>query len=86
MNRFKYTFCSEEFYFQTILKNSDFASKIAFSNLRYIDWEFKHNSSPAILDLNDFENLKNTNAVFARKFDSNLSGELMQKIEKSFNS
>lgn len=85
LNRFKYTFCSEEFYFQTILKNSTFASKIIYDNLRYIDWERKHDSSPAILDLNDFEKLKNTNAVFARKFDSYFSGELIQKIMNSLN-
>lgn len=85
LNRFKYTFCSEEFYFQTILKNSDFASKIAYSNLRYIDWELKHNSSPAILDLNDFVNLTKTDAVFARKFDSNFSDVLIQKIINSCN-
>lgn len=82
LNRFKYTFCSEEFYFQTILKNSEYASKIAYSNLRYIDWQLKHGSEPAILDSEDFLNLTKTESIFARKFDSNYSNDLIQKIIK----
>ena len=69
LNRFKYTLCSEEFYFQTVIMNSEFANKVTNDNLRHIDWKSRNGNNPAILDESDFEKLKRTNAVFARKFD-----------------
>ena len=82
LNRFKYTLCAEEFYFQTIIMNSDFANKVANDNLRYIDWVSRNGNNPAILDETDFGKLKETNAVFARKFDYPKSLVLLNKIKK----
>jgi hypothetical protein len=80
LKRFKYTLCAEEFYFQTIIMNSSFASKVANENLRYIDWVSRNGNNPAVLDETDFEKLMQTNAVFARKFDYPHSIELINKI------
>lgn len=81
LNRFKYTLCSEEFYFQTVIMNSEFANKVTNDNLRHIDWKSRNGNNPAILDESDFEKLKRTNAVFARKFDYPLSNGLLNKIK-----
>jgi hypothetical protein len=82
LNRFKYTLCAEEFYFQTIIMNSNFANNVANDNLRHIDWVARNGNNPAVLDETDFEKLKVTNAVFARKFDYPQSIGLLNKIKK----
>nr|WP_315177552.1 beta-1,6-N-acetylglucosaminyltransferase [uncultured Flavobacterium sp.] len=81
LNRFKYTLCAEEFYFQTIIMNSGFAIKVANDNLRHIDWVTRNGNNPAVLDETDFEKLKGSNAVFARKFDYPQSKGLLNKIK-----
>ena len=81
LNRFKYTLCSEEFYFQTIIMNSDFSNKVTNDNLRHIDWKTRNGNNPAILDESDFEKLRQTNAIFARKFDYPQSIDLLNKIK-----
>ena len=81
-NRFKYTLCAEEFYFQTLIMNSDFAKKVTNDNLRHIDWVARNGNNPAVLDETDFEKLKETNAIFARKFDYPQSIGLLSKIKK----
>lgn len=81
LNRFKYTLCAEEFYFQTVIMNSNFAAKVVNDNLRHIDWVARNGNNPAILDETDFEKLKDSNAVFARKLDYPQSIGLMNKIK-----
>ncbi|MDI1256464.1 MAG: beta-1,6-N-acetylglucosaminyltransferase [Flavobacterium sp.] len=80
LNRFKYTFCSEEFYFQTLLVNSDFAPTIVNDNLRHIEWTMRNGNSPANLDATDYEKLIASNAFFARKFEYPVSVSLLDKI------
>jgi hypothetical protein len=81
LNRFKYTFCAEEFYFQTIIMNSNFATKVVNDNLRHIDWVARNGNFPAVLDEMDYDKFKETNAVFARKFDYPQSESLIRKIK-----
>jgi len=76
LRRMKYSFCSEEIYFPTVIMNSGFATKIINDNLRYIDWTSKRGGSPAILDKSDFPKLISSNKLFARKFDNHESNEL----------
>lgn len=54
-------------------------------NLRYIDWsgEITHERErPAILDERDFEAIKNSRDLFARKFDLVRSSKLLEMIDK----
>ena len=81
LKRFKYTLCSKEFYFQTIIMNSHFGLKVVNNNLRYIDWVARNGNNPAILDMSDFEKLVTTDAFFARKFEYPLSIDLMNQIK-----
>jgi hypothetical protein len=80
LNRFKFTLCAEEFYFQTILMNSFFANSVVNNNLRYIDWNARNGNNPAILDESDYEKLVSSEALFARKFEFPISKILITKL------
>ncbi|MEB3121991.1 MAG: beta-1,6-N-acetylglucosaminyltransferase [Snowella sp.] len=82
LKRFKYTFASEEFFFQTIIMNSPFKDNVVNNNLRYIEWKCKNNSCPAILDDTDFDNIIVSDAIFARKFQQSISEKLIDKIKE----
>ena len=69
--RFRFTFCPEEIYFQTIIMNSEYANNIINDNLRFIDWKTGREGYPAFLDESDYELLLKSNKLFARKIDSN---------------
>lgn len=81
LRQLKHTFCSEEFYFQTILLNSPLAPQINNYNLRYIDWKLGEGGSPSILIESDFEALQKSPAFFARKFDIKISRELINRVK-----
>ncbi len=81
INRLKHTFCSEEIYFQSVIMNSKFSKNVINDNLRYIDWNERNNSLPAILDIFDYRYIKKSNKIFARKFDPLVSEKLKQKIK-----
>lgn len=82
LKRFRYTFCSEEFYFQSILMNSDFKKFLTGNNLRYINWQKSRGRRPAVLNLSDFPDLINSNSFFARKFEYSTSSELLESMEE----
>lgn len=81
LNRFKYTLCSEEFYFQTVIMNSSFAINVTNNSLRYIDWTPRNGNNPAVLDETDFEKIVNSDAFFARKFEYPLSVNILSEIK-----
>lgn len=66
------TYVPDEMYFQTILMNSQYASKITSNNFRYVFWNKRNGSFPAILDQTDIIPLLLSDCLFARKIDSNL--------------
>lgn len=68
MKTMQFTFCSEEIYFQTVLLNSEHAKNIVNDCLRYIDWSSGRGGYPAFLDVTDYEKIKTSNNIFARKF------------------
>lgn len=67
LNELKTCSIAEEFFFQTILMNSPLKDNVIPNNLRYINWMTKHGSGPAILDEDDYENIKNGKYLFMRK-------------------
>lgn len=83
LRRFHHTFCAEEFYFQTILLNSNLKHTIINNNLRYIDWSTPHRGLPAVLDESDFPKIKNSSYFFARKIDPHRSRLLLELIKDS---
>jgi hypothetical protein len=53
-------------------------------NLRFIDWSGSPEDErgyPAVLDARDFENLRRSECLFARKFDSTRSASLLDRID-----
>ncbi len=78
----KYSEIPEEVFFQTIIMHSRYRDFVVSDNLRYTLWQEKNGSNPGILDKSDYESIHNSNAVFARKIDSNYSIELIKLIDK----
>lgn len=71
LKRFRYTFCAEEIYFQTIIMNSSYSNKVTNDSLRFIDWESGKGGYPAFLDEKDFQSIIDSEKLFARKIDKN---------------
>ena len=108
---YRYTHCPIEMFFQTVILNSKWASKVqnyeAYRrwsdgtsrevkeregeilpeesfNLRHIDWSnerIEGLGSPATLGSRDFQALKNSNCLFARKFDEHASRDILDLID-----
>jgi len=89
---------SDEIFFQTLILNSPYAKQCRYyerdieksmtfmknenkAYLHYIDWS-RDREDPAILDMRDYESLKNSDFLFARKFNEQKSNELLNKIDK----
>ena len=95
----EHAFCSDEIFFQSILKQSPFAqqithdfetasdlSKFQRSNdhgCHYVDWNSPTDPRPKILEMEDFDHLMNSNCTFARKFQEQRSGELITRLEET---
>ncbi|MFR8033334.1 MAG: beta-1,6-N-acetylglucosaminyltransferase [Lachnospiraceae bacterium] len=74
-------FCTDEVVVQTILCNSLYKNRIENCHHRYMKWEKRYNSYPAILDMSDYEDIKKGNYHFARKIDGSISEMLIDKLE-----
>ncbi|MNK02957.1 Core-2/I-Branching enzyme [compost metagenome] len=79
-NFFYYCWASDEFVFQTILMNSPYRDKIINNNYRYIDWSLG-GASPKLLDEHDFEQIKASDMLFARKLNIEKSAKLFDLID-----
>jgi hypothetical protein len=84
---FKNVWIPDEIFFQTIIlhiKNNK--QGIVNNNLRHISWQVEDKSKfihiPTVLTADNFNELQASDAFFARKFDENISKELMTKIDK----
>lgn len=77
---FEHSLCSDECFFQTLVMNSPFAN-ITKPYLHYIKWE-KGKSSPRTLTTIDYEELKKTEKIIARKFDIDVDTEIIERLRK----
>ncbi|WP_297207598.1 beta-1,6-N-acetylglucosaminyltransferase [uncultured Brachyspira sp.] len=84
IKRFNYTWCSDEYFFQSILLNSKFASNCKDEYLRYVDWSWKYGANPVTFKLEDYDDIKSKcgNSLFARKFDENIDNDIIDKLYK----
>ena len=73
---------SDEFWMQTIIGNSNYKGRISTDFHRYILWEKKHNSYPAILDENDYKRICKGNFFWGRKIVKPYSNKLVDKLNK----
>lgn len=81
---FRWAFIPDESFFQSILSNSPYQDKIISNDIRYTDWDNPNPNYPRTLDLSDFEKLKSSSDLFARKFDAVRSQELLNKLDDEF--
>lgn len=77
---FKHTWAPDEFLFSTILMNSHFKESVINQSLRYIDWS-EGGARPCTLGVKDFESLKESPKLFARKFDIRQDAQILDLIE-----
>jgi len=82
---FKYSYCSDEMFLQTIVYNSKFKDKLInkdynddYSSIkRYIDW---NRGKPYTFKIDDLDDLLNSGMLFARKFDENIDSKIIKEI------
>ena len=83
VKRFNYTYCTDEIFFQTLILNSPFKDKVVNDNLKYIDWGGDINAyHPIILEKKDFEKIRQSEKLFARKFDQSKDSDILDMIDK----
>jgi hypothetical protein len=70
----------DEIFFHTILLNSELRDTIVNDNLRYIDWT--RGRRPAILETRDFDALRVSPKLFARKFDVDQDENVLDLIDR----
>ena len=74
---FQYGLCADELFLQTIAMQSPFADRITSEKTRLIDWD---RGSPYTWKMEDYPELKSSPALFARKFDSQVCMEIIDKL------
>ena len=74
------TLIPDEYFFQTILINNP-QINIFNDNKRYIAWD---KNCPTILSDQDFDGLIASNQHFARKFDSNVDIQILERLDQYF--
>lgn len=84
---FNSVYIPDEIFFQTILLNSPFKDNLINHSLRYTKWapktaSLKERGSPKILGKNDFEEMANSQNLFARKFDLTKDADVLDLIDE----
>ena len=73
----------EEFFFQTLFMNhSKWSQCVENRELRYMDWSKGDGSSPAYLTKEDYDAVRASDCLFARKFHPEISAELRERLRK----
>ena len=79
---FKNTSVPDETFFQTILLNTDQRDKIINDNMLYSVWD-KYEMHPIHLKLHDFDRLKKSDSLFARKINVNTDRSLVRSLDSN---
>ncbi|MDR2930470.1 MAG: beta-1,6-N-acetylglucosaminyltransferase [Propionibacteriaceae bacterium] len=88
---FASTYCCDEVIMQTIVDNSRFRDRLYYppgpgalpSSQRLIDWS---RGGPYVFRGNDFEEIRGSSALFARKFDSTVDVSIVRRIREAYSS
>jgi hypothetical protein len=92
LKTYQYTICTDEVFIQTELKYSPFKGneiEIDFpdsQNMRLIDWTKKESNSPYTWRMSDWEYMKNSPFLFARKIDERVDKNLIIAIKNYLSS
>ncbi|MEH2419657.1 MAG: beta-1,6-N-acetylglucosaminyltransferase [Nostoc sp.] len=83
VNRFNFTSLADELFYQIVILNSPFKDQVVNDNMRYIDWGDDVNAyHPLILEKKDFEKIRQSKKLFARKFDQSKDSDILDMIDK----
>ena len=80
LRHLKYGFAPEECYVPTVLMNSSRPHEVINNNLRYIRWYGENGNNPSNLGIEHFNELRKTDAFFARKMEPPYCRSLIQSI------
>ena len=73
--------CADEVYKQTIILNSQFKENVyPYEDIRLIDWDRYEGTSPHTFTVEDYEMIKNSKCLFARKFIYEKDSEIIDKV------
>lgn len=78
------TWGADEFFYPTLIMNSEIQSSAINNNYRYIRWTFE-STHPDILSINDLEMISKTSCLFARKFDYRVDVAILDAIDDILN-
>jgi hypothetical protein len=82
----RYTEIVDETFYQTILCNgpAEISAELVNNDLHFIDWSRKDENKghPEIISMKHRQALLESDALFARKFDSQVDGEIMDWIDQ----
>lgn len=78
----KFTWAPDEYLIPTLIMNSPLRETVISENYRYIDWS-EGGSNPKILTVNDFEALKKTDKLLARKFDIKIDTGILDLLDET---
>jgi Core-2/I-Branching enzyme len=81
---FRYMRIPDEHFFQTILLNSPLKDRITNDSLRFVDWTGHTGPSPRTLGVGDIGKLRDSPALFARKFDSGTDPDVLDRLDEAF--
>lgn len=73
----KHTRCADELFLQTVVMNSNLKSRVAGYNLRHIDF---NRGRPYTWHEEDLSELLNSKDLFARKFNEDVEGIIIEKL------
>ena len=77
----KFTWAPDEYLIPTLVMNSSFKDSVVPENYRYIDWS-RGGSNPKILTVDDFETLRTTDKLLARKFDIRVDTKILDMLDE----
>src|SRR5262249_8405926 len=77
---YAHAFAPDESFFQTIVLNSPLAPSVVNDDLRFEKWgeDSDHPETPTVDDLAE---IMRSEALFAKKFDATVDGEVMDRID-----
>lgn len=79
---FWYVDIPDELFFHTLIINSPWRDKVINASLTYFDWSNPAAGLPAVLGREDFEKLRHSPKLFARKFDMTRDAAVLDLIDR----
>jgi hypothetical protein len=78
---FRFTRSSDEIFFQTILMNAK-GNKLENNDLRCVFWDRRRNEYPAVVRMEDFDEIRTSGMFFTRKAHPLHSLDLLNRIDR----